>query len=92
MKKFHAIVAATCFVASTQVSAEIVILTNAADGADKQAGIAAVKQRLLDACTSRGGTPVADSFEVVAEQTSKNPDVPKPYDVDAKMKCDLPAG
>jgi len=27
---------------------------------------------------------------VVFEKTNPNPNVPKPYYVDAKMKCDLP--
>lgn len=30
------------------------------------------------------------SFEVVFEKTSTNPDVPKPYYVDGKLKCDVP--
>jgi len=42
--------------------------------------------------TDRKGTPKPDSFEVAFERTSENPDVPKPYRVDAKMQCDLPAG
>ena len=40
--------------------------------------------------TERKGTPDAASFEVVFEKTSPNPNVPKPYYVDGKMKCDLP--
>lgn len=49
-----------------------------------------VKKKLQDACTSRKGTPDPDSFEVVFEKTSQNPDVPKPYYVDGKLKCNLP--
>nr|WP_127170376.1 hypothetical protein [Xanthomonas perforans] len=56
----------------------------------RDAGIAAVKKKLQDACTSRNGTPDLVSFEVVFEKTSKNPDVPKPYYVYGKLKCDLP--
>ncbi|CTP93227.1 hypothetical protein [Xanthomonas graminis] len=49
-----------------------------------------MKKKLQDACTSRKGTPDPDSFEVVFEKTSQNPDVPKPYYVDGKLKCNLP--
>jgi len=70
--------------------AETVNLTNSADGANRDAGITAVKKKLNDACTGRKGTPKADSFEVVFEKTSENPNVPKPYYVDGKMQCDLP--
>lgn len=47
-----------------------------------------MKKKLQEACTSRNGTPDLGSFEVVFEKTSKNPDVPKPYYVDSKLKCD----
>ncbi|MCE4364714.1 hypothetical protein LYZ81_20480 [Xanthomonas hortorum] len=75
---------------SSPAFAEVANLTNSADGANRDAGIAAVKKKLQDACTGRQGTPDPDSFEVVFEKTSKNPEVPKPYYVDAKLKCDLP--
>lgn len=75
---------------SQPASAEVVNLTNSADGKDQASGRAAVKQKLIEACTERSGKPDADSFEVVFEKTSSNPDVPKPYYVDGKMKCDLP--
>jgi hypothetical protein len=65
-------------------------LTNSAEGANRDAGIAAVKKKLQDACTDRKGSPDTDSFEVVFEKTSDNPNVPKPYYVDGKMKCELP--
>lgn len=70
--------------------AEVVNLTNSAEGANQAAGLAAVKQKLIAACTERNGRPDAASFEVVFEKTSANPEVPKPYYVDGKMKCDLP--
>jgi len=70
--------------------AETVNLTNSADGANRDAGITSVKKKLSDACTERKGTPKADSFEVVFEKTSENPNVPKPYYVDGKMQCELP--
>ena len=65
-------------------------LTNGGGGASRGAGSTAVKRKLNDACTERKGTPKADSFEVVFEKTSENPNVPKPYYVDGKMQCELP--
>ncbi|MET0288999.1 MAG: hypothetical protein ABW178_05170 [Pseudoxanthomonas sp.] len=75
---------------SPLASAEVVNLTNSADGANKDAAVAAVRKKLLDACTDRKGQVDPDSFEVTFERTSTNPDVPKPHYVDAKLKCDLP--
>lgn len=75
-----------------EASAEMVNMTNSADGANRDSGIAAVKEKLNAACKERGGTPDSESFEVVFEKTNPNPEVPKPYYVDAKMKCDLPQG
>ncbi|CAD0336599.1 hypothetical protein [Xanthomonas hortorum] len=91
MKKLHALmVVAGLLGMSSPAFAEVANLTNSADGANRDAGIAAVKKKLQDACTGRQGKPDLDSFEVVFEKTSKNPEVPKPYYVDAKLKCDLP--
>lgn len=91
MKKLHMLMAVGCLLGlSSPAFAEIANLTNSADGANRDAGIAAVKQKLQEACKSRNGSVDLDSFEVVFEKTSKNPDVPKPYYVDAKIKCDLP--
>lgn len=91
MKKASTAVLAACMLCLSPLAfAEIVNLTNSADAANRDAGIEAVKKKLQDACTERGGTPDLDSFEVVFEKTSENPDVPKPYYVDGKMKCDLP--
>lgn len=91
MKKLHAVVFAGCLLgASPTVFAEVANLTNSAEGANRDAGIAAVKKKLQDACTERKGTADTGSFEVVFEKTSANPDVPKPYYVDGKMKCDIP--
>ncbi|MDL5365588.1 hypothetical protein QSH18_08230 [Xanthomonas sp. NCPPB 2654] len=91
MKTLHALMFAGCLLGmSSPAFAEVANLTNSADGANRDAGIAAVKKKLQDACTERKGTPNPDSFEVVFEKTSQNPDVPKPYYVDAKLKCDLP--
>jgi hypothetical protein len=75
---------------SSLAFAEVANLTNSADGANRDAGIAAVKKKLQDACTERKGTPKVESFEVVFEKTGDNPNVPKPYYVDGKMQCDLP--
>ncbi|MEA9585828.1 hypothetical protein VC279_05785 [Xanthomonas sp. WHRI 10064A] len=91
MKKLHSMLLAGCLLGlSTQAWAEVANLTNSADGANREAGIAAVKKKLQDACTSRRGKVDMASFEVVFEKTSTNPDVPKPYYVDGKIKCDLP--
>lgn len=91
MKPLHtALLTACLFGASPLAFAEVANLTNSADGADRAAGIAAVKQKLEAACTERKGTADPDSFEVVFEKTSDNPNVPKPYYVDGKMQCDLP--
>ncbi|SFR76641.1 hypothetical protein SAMN04487782_0151 [Stenotrophomonas maltophilia] len=91
MTKLHTVLITGCLLAlSPLASAETVNLTNSADGANRDAGIAAVKKKLQDACTDRKGSPDADSFEVVFEKTSDNPSVPKPYYVDGKMKCELP--
>lgn len=91
MRKLHKIVlAAALSTASQPALAEIVNLTNSATGANADKGRAEVKAKLAAACTERGGKPDAASFEVVFEKTSPNPEVPKPYYVDGKMKCDLP--
>lgn len=91
MRKLHAIAFIGCLLGLSPLAfAETVNLTNSADGANRDAGIAAVKDKLEAACRERGGTPDADSFEVVFDRTSENPDVPKPYYVDARMKCELP--
>ncbi|HID8535009.1 TPA: hypothetical protein ACXIMI_000072 [Stenotrophomonas maltophilia] len=91
MTKLHTLMLTGCLLAlSPLASAETVNLTNSADGANRDAGIAAVKKKLQDACTDRKGSPDAASFEVVFEKTSEHPNVPKPYYVDGKMKCELP--
>ncbi|MEJ1097051.1 MULTISPECIES: hypothetical protein [unclassified Pseudoxanthomonas] len=91
MKKSYVIaLMGFAFAMSQHAFAEVVNLTNSADGTDKENGIAVVKEKLTAACKERGGTPDPESFEVVFEKTSANPDVPKPYYIDAKMKCDLP--
>jgi hypothetical protein len=91
MKKLHAAVLAGCLLGMSPIAfAEVANLTNSAEGANREAGLAAVKKKLQDACTDRKGTPDVASFEVVFEKTSDNPDVPKPYYVDGKMQCDLP--
>lgn len=65
-------------------------LTNSAEGENKARGVAAVRGKLVAACTDRGGKPDATSFEIGFEKTSDNPEVPKTYYLDGKMKCDLP--
>lgn len=91
MTKLHTLMLTGCLLAlSPLASAESVNLTNSADGANRDAGIAAVKKKLQEACADRKGSPDAASFEVVFEKTSENPNVPKPYYVDGKMKCELP--
>lgn len=91
MTKLHTVLITGCLLAlSPLASAETVNLTNSAEGANRDAGVAAVKKKLHDACTDRKGSPDTDSFEVVFEKTSDNPNVPKPYYVDGKMKCELP--
>lgn len=91
MTKLHTVLITGCLLAlSPLASAETGNLTNSAEGANRDAGIAAVKKKLQDACTDRKGSPDTDSFEVVFEKTSDNPNVPKPYYVDGKMKCELP--
>lgn len=89
--KLHTFMIAGCLLAFSPLAlAETVNLTNSAEGANRDAGIAAVKKKLQDACTDRKGSSDTASFEVVFEKTSDNPDVPKPYYVDGKMKCELP--
>lgn len=91
MSKLHTLAATAALLALSPLAwAETVNLTNSADGANRDAGITAVKKKLQDACTERKGTPSLDSFEVVFEKTSENPNVPKPYYVDGKMQCELP--
>jgi len=91
MSKLHTLMIAGCLMGFSAVaSAETVNLTNSADGTNRDAGITAVKKKLQEACTERKGSLDADSFEVVFEKTSDNPNVPKPYYVDGKMKCELP--
>ena len=91
MHRSHKIALAGFMLALSQPAwAEIVNLTNSAEGENKDKGVAAVTQKLVAACTERSGKPDTASFEIVFEKTSANPDVPKPYYVDGKMKCDLP--
>lgn len=91
MTRLHTLLFTACLLAlSPLASAETVNLTNSADGANREAGLATVKKKLQEACSERKGTPDAGSFEVVFEKTSDNPNVPKPYYVDGKMKCELP--
>lgn len=91
MKKSHAIaLMGFAFGMSQPAFAETVNVTNSATGANRDSGIAAVKEKLNAACKERGGAPDAASFEVVFEKTNPGRDIPKPYYVDAKMKCDLP--
>lgn len=90
MKPLFAIALSGFALVAGQALAETANLTNSADGADRNAGIAAAKEKLNAACKERGGAPDPESFEVVFEKTNPNKDVPKPYYVDAKMKCSLP--
>lgn len=91
MRKLYAIaLMGFAFGLSQEALAEAVNLTNSADGANRDSGISAVKEKLNAACQERGGKPDSESLEVVFEKTNPNPDVPKPYYVDAKMKCELP--
>ncbi|ALN93663.1 MULTISPECIES: hypothetical protein [Lysobacter] len=91
MRKLYLIaLTGLAFAMSHNAFAEIVNVTNSADGATRDSAIAAVKEKLTAACKDRGGTPDAKSFELDGEQKSSNPDVPKPFHVDARMKCDLP--
>ncbi|MCC4621873.1 hypothetical protein LL965_18015 [Xanthomonas cassavae CFBP 4642] len=91
MKTLHSMLLAGCLLGlSPLASAEVANLTNSADGANREAGITSVKKKLQDACESRKGKVDMASFEVVFEKTSTNPDVPNPYYVDGKIKCDLP--
>jgi len=93
MKKPYVVMLAGGLLAASPLAfAEVANLTNSAEGANRDAGIAAVKKKLSEACTERKGTPDLGSFEVVFERTSENPNVPKPYYVDGKLKCDLPQG
>lgn len=69
MNKLHMLVLAGAMLGlSAHASAEVVNLTNSADGANRDAGISAVKQKLQDACKGRKGTPDMASFEVVFER------------------------
>ncbi|HIE0125003.1 TPA: hypothetical protein ACXI73_000050 [Stenotrophomonas maltophilia] len=91
MTKLHTLMLTGGLLALSPLAlAETVNLTNSAEGTNRDAGITAVKKKLQDACTERKGSPDAASFEVVFEKTSPNPNVPKPYYVDGKMKCELP--
>ncbi len=77
MTKLRTLMLTGCLLAlSSLASAETVNLTNSADGANRDAGIAAVKKKLQEACADRKGSPDAASFEVVFEKTSENPNVP----------------
>ncbi|KAB7771795.1 hypothetical protein [Xanthomonas maliensis] len=91
MKTVYRTLLAGCLLGLSPLAmAEVANLTNSAEGANREAGITAVKKKLQEACESRKGKVNMDSFEVVFEKTNPNPDVPKPYYVDAKIKCDLP--
>ena len=91
MKKLYVVaLMGLAFGVSQEAFAEVVNMTNSADGANRDSGISAVKEKLNAACKERGGALDSESFEVVFEKTNPNPEVPKPYYVDAKMKCELP--
>ncbi|WP_206733759.1 hypothetical protein [Pseudoxanthomonas composti] len=91
IKTMHApMLAVGLMLLSPLAQAEVVNLTNSAEGATKDAAVSEARKKLQDACTDRKGKPDPASFEVVFERTSTNPDVPKPHYVDAKLKCDLP--
>lgn len=75
---------------SQHAFAEIVNLTNSATGTNRDSGTAAVKEKLMAACKERGGKADPASFEVVFERTNPGPNIPWPYYVDARMKCNLP--
>ena len=93
MKKWYVVaLMGVAFGMSQNAFAEVVNVTNSADGATRDAAIAAVKEKLTSACTERGGKPDSESFKLDGEQKSSNPEVPKPFHVDARMKCDLPEG
>ena len=93
MKKWHVIaLMGFAFGMSQNAFAEVVNLTNSASGATRDAAIASVKEKLTAACTERSGKPDAESFKIDGEQKSSNPEVPKPFHIDARMKCDLPEG
>lgn len=92
MTKFHTIALAGLLAAISQPAlAEIVNVTNSATAENKEKGVAAVKEKLIAACKERGGKADPASYETVFDRTVPNPDVPKPYYVDGKMKCDLPS-
>ena len=91
MTKLHTLMLTGGLLALSPLAlAETVNLTNSAEGANRDAGITAVKKKLQDECTERKGSPDAASFEVVFEKTSENPNVPKPYYVAGRMQCELP--
>ncbi len=93
MKKWYVIaLMGVAFGMSHNAFAEVVNLTNSASGATRDSAIASVKEKLTAACTERGGKPDPDSFKLDGEQKSPNPDVPKPFHIDARIKCDLPEG
>lgn len=72
MTKLRTLMLTGCLLAlSPLASAETVNLTNSADGANRDAGIAAVKKKLQEACADRKGSPDAASFEVVFEKPAK---------------------
>ena len=92
MTKLHQFALAGLLLATSGPAlAEIVNVTNSATGENKEKGVAAVKEKLLAACKERGGKADPASYETVFERTTPSPDVPKPYYVDGKMKCDLPS-
>ena len=81
MTKLHTLMLTGALLAlSPLASAETVNLTNSAEGANRDAGITAVRKKLQDACTERKGTPDAASFEVVFE------DQPKPERTQALLR------
>ena len=72
MTRLHTLMLTGCLlVLSPLASAETVNLTNSADGANRDAGIAAVKKKLQDACTDRKGSPDAASFEVSSRRPAR---------------------
>jgi outer membrane receptor protein involved in Fe transport len=73
MKKWYGIaLMGFAFTMSQNAFAEVVNVTNSADGATRDAAIAAVKEKLTSACTERGGKPDSESFKLDGEQKSSN--------------------
>lgn len=72
-----------------EANARIEDLRSTADGATAESAVSAAKVKLIKACKKRSGISDSESFRLVSEDKIAHPEIRKPYQVEASMKCDI---